>query len=80
MTLLRDESLKILTENGTPLVEVRRDDSGPVVRLLTKETSLDVPGELRINAHRIVMNATSGNACIAASDDVIVNGEMIRLN
>ena len=80
MTLLRDESISIVTETGEPLVELRRDDTGPLVRLLTGDTAIEIPNKLRIAAESIELTARQGDAKIAARDNVIVAGEMIRLN
>ena len=76
----RDEKVQIVAENGAPLLEVTRDDQGPVVRLMNAATRLELPGHLQITADEIVLRARQGKVEIGAKDDVIVTGEKIRLN
>jgi hypothetical protein len=75
-----DEKVRIVAENGTPLVEVTRTDDGPVVRVMSAATRLELPGNLQITADEIVLRARQGKVAIAAHDDVVVTGEKIRLN
>ncbi|WP_437682414.1 hypothetical protein [Sorangium sp. So ce131] len=75
-----DEVVRITSAAGTPLVEVASSDAGPVVRLLTADVSLELPGDLRLRARSIDLTATQGEVKIKASDDVVVQGETINLN
>jgi hypothetical protein len=80
ISLLSDESVKVNDVDGNQLLEVYRDESGPVVRLLSENTNIDLPGKLRISAKSIELAAKDGEAKISASKHVVVEGEMIRLN
>lgn len=75
-----DEAVRIMSTDGTPLVEVFQGKAGPVVRLLAEETNLDLPGDLRVSARSVALIARSGEMKITARDDVVVVGETINLN
>lgn len=76
----RDEAVRVAGADGTPLIEVVRDDSGPVIRLLQEDVDLEFPSALRLKAARIELLAERGSVDIMANDDVNVDGEIINLN
>ena len=76
----RDESVRVAGADGTPFVELYRDDSGPVIRLLQDDVDLEFPSALRLKAAQIEMVAERGSVDITANDDVNVDGEIINLN
>jgi hypothetical protein len=78
--LQRDEALRVRDAAGNDLVEVFEDERGAVIRLLREDVDLDLQGKLRISAKSIELEAKQGQARIKASDDVVVNGEVIHLN
>jgi hypothetical protein len=80
LELQRDEVIRIHGCRGEPLVEVRQHESGPLVRLLSEDINLELPGKLKLAAKSIELEAKQGGVKIAASDDVTVKGEMIQLN
>lgn len=80
LSLSRDEGLHVVGVDGTELLEVYQGESGPVVRLLSDDVNLELPGKLSIDAKSIELNARAGGVTIKAKDDVIVRGEMIELN
>lgn len=80
LELATDECLRIRSEDGTDLVEVRQEEEGPVVRLLEPGVDVEVPGSFRVRADRIRLEARKGPVEVEATDDVIVRGEIIRLN
>jgi hypothetical protein len=80
LVLAADDVFTVRAENGTPLLEIARNAEGPVVRLLTRDTQLELPGQLRIHASDIELSARRGSVRIEASEEVVVQGEMIRLN
>jgi hypothetical protein len=75
-----DEVFTLLAETGKPLLEIVRNAEGAVVRLLSGETQLELPGKLRIQATDIELSARRGSVRIQSDDDVVVQGEMVRLN
>jgi hypothetical protein len=80
IALERDEATRVRSAAGDDLVEIFEDERGPVIRLLSKDVDLDIEGRLRISAKSIELEAKQGQARIKASDDVVVNGEVIHLN
>jgi hypothetical protein len=78
--LKRDEVFQVCSEDGQPLVQIIRDDQGPIVRLLQADTRIDLAGKLSISAAELELKATKGAVRIQASDDVNVIGEVVHLN
>lgn len=78
--LLKGEALRVVGYDGRPLLEITQGEKGPVVRLLSEDLELEVPGELRFKAKGIQMEAVEGEIQVKASADVVVRGEVIRLN
>ncbi|MEZ4453353.1 MAG: hypothetical protein R3B09_28070 [Nannocystaceae bacterium] len=75
-----DESIQVVASSGAPVLEVRPGAEGPVVRLLRADVRVELPGALEIAAGSIALEATEGKVEIKASDDVVVQGELVRLN
>ena len=80
LSLAQGESLRVLGSDGAPLVELRQSPDGPVVRLLSMDASIELPGRLRLSADAIALHARRGGVEVTATDDVSVQGEAIRLN
>jgi len=78
--LRQDEVIRIEGDDGTPLLEMATSESGPVVRLLRSDLEVAAPGALKITADSVELRARQGGIELAASEDVIVTGEQIRLN
>jgi hypothetical protein len=51
-----------------------------VIRLLTADVSVDLPGDLRLSAKSVALVAREGELTLKAHDDVVVEGETINLN
>ncbi len=80
LTLENDESVKILSREGARILEVFPSEQGPVIRLCSKDTCIDLDGKLSIRAEEIELFASQGKVALSATDDVVVQGEEIRLN
>jgi hypothetical protein len=80
IALQKDESVRVTGIDGEPLCEIHASDRGPVVRLLAADVNLVLPGELRVDAKAIALVAREGEVRLEASDDVVVKGEMVKLN
>jgi hypothetical protein len=80
LKVARDEAVRVAGADGRPLLEIVQEDHGPVVRLLDGDVNLEVAGGLRLDAQRIELHARRGGVEVRASDDVVVQGETIRLN
>lgn len=78
--LATGEALRIIGPDGTQLLEVHADDDGPRIRLLAPPAALDLPGKLTISADDLEFEARSGEVRMAASGDVTIQGEVVRLN
>lgn len=78
--LHRDEAVRVAAADGTPLVELFQGDGGPVVRFLTQDVSVELPGSLRLSAKSVELVAREGELKMTARDDVVVEGETINLN
>ena len=76
----RDESIRVTTAEGEQLLEIYYEDAGPIVRLLKDDIELDLKGELRLSAKGIELNAKQGELKIKAIDDVVINGENVKVN
>jgi len=76
----RDETLQVHAENGQPLLQITRNEQGPMIRLLQADTQVELPGKLCIAAGAIELRARAGTVRIDASDDVKIVGEAIHLN
>jgi hypothetical protein len=78
--LSANEAVCISARDGTPLVQVSASSQGAVVRLLSTNVDLDVPGDLRVTASAIELVSRRGELRLEASHDVVVQGETVKLN
>jgi hypothetical protein len=78
--LQRDEAVKVVSSEGTPLIEISQTDAGPVVRVLEPDVRVEFAGKLSLRAEDIELEATQGEVSLKASADVVVRGETVRLN
>lgn len=78
--LQESDSLQVLGANGEPLVEISWGKAGPAVQLLQSDVEIQSEGHLRISAKTIQLKARQGDVHVEASEDVVVRGDMIRLN
>lgn len=77
----KDEVVSIEAADGGRLLEVRQGGDGkPAVRILSDDLTLQVPGELTVDAQGITMRSRRGGVEIDAEDDVKIRGEMIHMN
>jgi hypothetical protein len=78
--LAADERIGVHGAGGQPLLELCQGPSGPVVKLLSPNVCVEVPGKLEWRAESISLEATRGQVTVEASDNVIVRGEIVELN
>ncbi|MFW6206632.1 MAG: hypothetical protein ACOC5J_01730 [Gemmatimonadota bacterium] len=78
--LERDECLRVRARDGQSLVEIHQSEDGPVVRLLQDSVEVELPGDLRLSADDIALQARQGRVSVRATDDVVLEGETVRLN
>ena len=75
-----DDMIRVTTSDGRPLVEVGRNLHGPVIRLSGRDAQIDIPGHLRIAAGRLDLESRNDDIQIKSDKEVVVQGDMIRLN
>jgi virulence-associated protein VagC len=80
VTLKPDESIRVVSEDGTELVTVTPGEAGPEIRLLQRDADVRLPGKLRLQAKSVEIVAEEGGVDIEANHDVTVRGEIIHLN
>jgi hypothetical protein len=80
IALKRDEAIRVQDANGQEILEITSSDCGPVVRLFQSDVNLELPGALRVKAESLNLTASAGPVNITASHDVVVKGELVRLN
>lgn len=78
--LRADEVIRIESDEGVPLIEVRATDAGPAVRVLSKDLTMESSGALRLAGESVEIVARQGGVEVRATDDVKLNGEQIHLN
>jgi hypothetical protein len=80
LELKADEVLRIDDARGRAVLELRVEDTGPIVRLINKGVAIEVDGKLAFRADSIRMEARAGSIEVEASGDVSLAGEVIHLN
>jgi hypothetical protein len=80
LMLAAGESLTITASNGARLLEIAQQSSGPVVKLCEPNIRCELPGQLRIDAGSIELRTHAGDLQLESQDEVIVRGDLIRLN
>lgn len=80
LELRRDEAFTILAEDGTPVLRVLDRGDGPELQLFAEQTRVRMPGDLELSAGSLVLKAERGGVRVEANDDVVVRGEVIKLN
>ncbi|MBV1861639.1 MAG: hypothetical protein KUG77_24685 [Nannocystaceae bacterium] len=80
LELKRDEAVRVVGADGKPLLELREGESGPVLTVLHDNLELATPGRLRLRGKSVELEAEQGSVNVRATDDVVVRGEVIKLN
>ncbi|KIG18578.1 hypothetical protein DB30_00263 [Enhygromyxa salina] len=80
LELQPDEAVRVVSRAGQALLELSHDQDGPIVRLLEPDVRVELAGKLAIKAEQIELEAEQGEVSIKASADVVLRGEVVRLN
>jgi hypothetical protein len=80
LALLPDEAITVTDHEGQPLLQLCRSANGLRIRPCSPDLDLRVPGALHISADRVAIQADRGNLYLRASDSVVAEGELIKLN
>jgi hypothetical protein len=75
-----DEVLRVVDHNDQALAEIAATERGPLLRILHRDSEIELEGELRVSAEAITLRARQGEVRLDASADVVVQGETIHLN
>jgi hypothetical protein len=72
--------LRLRAPDGRIVLEIEASGPVPIIRPADTDLELDLSGRLRVAARSIELRSKLGDVIIGANDDVIVQGERIRLN
>jgi hypothetical protein len=76
-----NESIRVVAPSGQTLLRIGWASGGPMIELGENDVALRISGKLAIDAEEIDLSARGGPVRVtAASDDVVIRGEKIRLN
>jgi len=78
--LATEQCVRIADFNGNDLLEVHTSANGPVVRLMNRNATFEVPGKLRFQADTIEFEGGRGGVDIRTEADTVVRSRYIRLN
>jgi hypothetical protein len=78
--LARDEAVRLLGTDGKPLLELHQGESGPVLTVLHDDLEIAAPGRLRLRGKHVQVQAEQGPVDVHATGDVVLRGEVIKLN
>jgi len=80
VALTGESPIQVVTHNGRKLVEIGMAANGPTIRICERDAAIDLPGKLAITAGELQLKSRSGDLKIEADHDVVVQGDLIRLN
>lgn len=80
LKLAPGEHLRVESRDGEGLLEVFEGPTGPVVRLLQRDLTVETPGHLKLSAERLELESRRGDMTLQSSGDVVVAGKFVRLN
>lgn len=80
VALTGESPIQVVAHNGRKLVEIGLGPDGPTVRICQRDAVIDLPGKLAITAGELELKSRSGDLKIKADHDVVVQGDLIRLN
>ncbi len=80
VVLQGNSPIQVVSHDGRKLVEIGKGMHGPTIRICQKDAAIHLPGKLAISAAELTLHAFSGDVQIEADHDVVVQGDLIRLN
>ena len=80
VALTGESPIQVVTHSGRKLAEIGLGVNGPTIRICEKDATIDLPGKLAITAGELELKSRSGDLKITADHDVVVQGDLIRLN
>lgn len=80
VVLRGDEPIQVVTHDGRKLVEIGKSLNGPTIRICQRDAAINLPGSLSISAGELKLRSHSGDVQIDADREVVIAGDLIRLN
>jgi hypothetical protein len=80
LQLAAEQCVRIADADDNPLLEIHASNNGPVVRLMNRNATFEVPGKLRFQADTIEFEGGRGGVDIRTEADTVVRSRYIRLN
>lgn len=80
VALTGETPIQVVSHNGRKLVEIGIGPDGPTIRVCQRDAVIDLPGKLTVSAGELELKSRSGDLKIEADHDVVVQGDLIRLN
>ena len=80
VALTGETPIQVVTHCGRKLVEIGLGANGPTIRICERDATIDLPGKLAITAGELQLKSRSGDLKIEADHDVVLQGDLIRLN
>lgn len=75
-----NEPIQVVTHDGRKLVEIGKSLNGPTIRICQNDASINLPGSLSISAGELKLQSHTGDVQINADKEVVIEGDLIRLN
>ncbi len=75
-----DDPIQVVAHDGRKLVEIGKSMNGPTIRICQKDAAFNLPGSLCISAGELKLQSHSGDIQINADREVVIEGDLIRLN
>jgi hypothetical protein len=80
LELRADEAVRIVGADGRELLEISAGPNGPRLTVLHDDLEVRAPGTIAFRGKTVVLEAEQGQVQVKATDDVILRGEVVRLN
>ena len=72
--------IQVVTHDGRKLVEIGKSMNGPTIRICQRDAAINLPGSLSISAGELKLFSHTGDVRINADKEVVIEGDLIRLN
>ncbi len=80
IVLKGDSPIQVVAHDGRKLVEIGKSLNGPTIRICQRDAAIQLPGKLSIAAAELLLRSHGGDVRIEADQEVVVQGDLIRLN
>lgn len=80
VVLKGNQPIQVVTHDGRKLVEIGKSLNGPTIRICQRDAAINLPGSLSISAGELKLRSNTGDVLINADKEVVIEGDLIRLN